>query len=418
MSQKGSVMRENTPTQIDVRSFDPLSPEVLANPYPYYRWLRDNDPIHWGAAGDPDASGCWYVTRYDDVAAVLKDARFGREIWRVMPHEATVPESRQSILETSRQWMVLRDPPAHTRLRKLVHRLFTPGMIANLEPKMRVIANELLDGVKSSGTVEIISDFAFPFAVIVIAELLGVPASDRQLFIPWTKALASVIEFRQTDDVQEQGNQAVTDLNNYLRDIIADRRQKPRDDLISALVASDEEPPITEVELLGTCTQLLFGGNDPIAHMIGNGMLALSHHPEQLDLWRANAALSQTAVDEMMRYDSSVQMTFRYALEDLNLGGKSIRQGDPLAIVFGAANRDPSQFDNPDRLDLARRSNRHMSLGLGIHYCMGAALGRVEGMVAFELLLKRLANLNIGVDGIEWNETVAVRGLKRLRVMF
>ena len=404
-------------TPINVTTFDPLLPQVVANPYPYYRWLRVNDPIHWGAPGDPDADGCWYITRYTDVTLILKDPRFGREIWRVLPDETHIPESQQAIIETSRQWMVLRDPPVHTRLRKLVHRVFTPGMIATLEPKMRAIANDLLDGAQTQGHMEVISDFAFPFAVIVIAELLGIPPDDRQLFIPWTKALAAVIEFKQTDDVQEQGSGAVTEINDYLRDIIAKRRRNPRNDLISALVTSDEEPPITEMELLGTCTQLLFGGNDPIAHMIGNGLLALCQHPEQLAKWRADPALTPSAVEEMLRYDSSVQMTFRYALEDVNLGGRHIRQGDQVAIVFGAANRDPSQFDHPDTLDITRNPNRHMSLGMGIHYCMGAALGRVEGQVAFELLLQRFPDMVIQTHNLEWNDTVAVRGLKRLMIV-
>ena len=309
--------------------------------------------------------------------------------------------------------MVLRDPPVHTRLRALVQRVFTPGMIARLKPKMEAIAGELLDAVEPQGEMEVISDFAYPLAVIVIAEMLGIPPEDRRLFIPWTKALAAVIEFKQTDDVHEQGSRAVTDLNDYLRDIIAERRRNPRGDLISALVTGDD---ISEVELLGTCTQLLFGGNDPVAHLIGNGLLALFRHPDQLEKWRADRSISDSAIDELLRYDSSVQMTFRYAMQDVTLGGKTLRQGDSVAIVFGSANRDAAQFPNPDALDLGRQPNRHMSLGLGIHYCMGAALGRIEGQVAFNLLLSRFPDLALQSDDLKWNETVAVRGLQRLPV--
>lgn len=399
--------------------FNPLAPDVIANPYPYYAWLRENDPIHWGAPGDPDAEGCWYITRYDDVLAILKDHRFGREIWRVLPPPESPQNSEDAaIVEMSRQWMVLRDPPAHTRLRHFVLRAFTPRRIANLTPHIRAITNTLIDQVEEQGQMDVIADFAFPLAVIVIAELLGIPPEDRTRFVPWTKALAAVIEFKQSDDVQSEGSQAITELNDYLRAIIADRRRDPQDDLLSALIAADETPPISETELLGTCTQLLFGGNDPVAHLIGNGLLALFRHSDQMDRWRTKPALAETAIDELLRYDSSVQMTFRYALEDVPFGGKTMRQGDTIALVFGAANRDPAQFPNPECLDLARSPNRHLSLGQGVHYCLGAALSRVEGQVAFNTLLTRLPDLTLATDTLEWADTVAVRGLKRLPISF
>ena len=408
-------------SDLGITQFNPLSPEVRSDPYPYYTWLRRYDPVHWGASGDPHTAGCWYITRYDDVVAVLKDQRFGREVWRILPPEAHPPvsESYQAIVDMSRQWMVLRDPPAHTRLRMLVQRVFTPRMIERLTPHMTGIVNELLNHVQSQGRMEVIADFGLPLAVIVIAELLGVPPEDRPLFLPWTAALAAVIEFKQTDEVQAQGNQAITELNDYLRDIIAERRRHPREDLISALIRSEAEgEKISEAEFLGTCTQLLFGGNEPVAHMIGDGLLALFRHPDQLELWRANPALTDTAIDELMRYDSSVQMTFRYALEDVTFGGKTIHQGELVAVVLGSANRDAAQFARPDQLDLTRMPNRHMSLGLGIHYCMGAALSRSEGQVAFNILLQRFPKLRLETTPLRWNETVAVRGLQSLPVSF
>lgn len=405
---------------IKVSYFNPLAAEVLIDPYPYYHWLRANDPVHWGVSGDPTSPGCWYITRYTDTVSILKDQRFGREIWRALPELAPlqVSATEQPLTTISRQWMVLRDPPAHTRLRKLVQRVFTPKMIARMSLRISEIANDLLVPIIDKGCMEIIGDFSLPFAVIVIAEMLGVPSEDRHLFLPWTKALAAVIEFKQTDDVQEQGDQAILELNDYLRNIIDKRRDDPQDDLISALIATDEDQPISEEELLGTCTQLLFGGNDPIAHMIGNGVLALLRHPEQLERWRSNPQLAITAVDEIMRYDSSVQMTFRYALENVSFGGKDMRQDDLIAIVFGSANRDPQQFSTPDHLDLSRSPNRHLSLGLGIHFCMGAALARIEGEMGFNLLLSHLPRLALQEDSLEWNNTVAVRGLKQLQVTF
>ncbi len=405
----------------DIVYFNPLASEVIADPYPYYEWLRKHDPVHWGAPGDPNSHGCWYITRYNDATTILKDQRFGREIWHINPElaQSQVSLAEQPLEAITRQWMVLRDPPTHTRLRQLVQRVFTPKMIARMAPHITEIANDLLNKHLDTGTMEVIRDFSLPFAVIVIAELLGVPPEDRQLFLPWTKALSAVIEFKQTEDVKKQGTEAILELNDYLRGIISKRQDAPQDDLISALLApQDEHQVISEEELLGTCTQLLFGGNEPIAHMIGNGLLALIQHPEQLTKWRINPNLASTAVDELMRYDSSVQMTFRYALEDVNFGGKHIQQGDLVAIVFGSANRDIYQFPNPNRLDLSRSPNRHLSLGLGIHYCMGAALGRVEGEIAFNLLLARLPKLALQTDELEWNDTVAVRGLKELRITF
>ena len=405
----------------DISYFNPLSPDVLTDPYPYYEWLRKHDPVHWGASGDPNSDGCWYITRYDDATDILKDQRFGREIWRinsdVAPSDVSLADHPLEAIKN--QWMVLRDPPAHTHLRQLVQRVFTPKMIARMAPRIAEIASQLLENHRDTGSIEVITDFSLPFAVIVIAELLGVPAEDRHLFLPWTKALSAVIEFEQTDDVQKQGTKAILELNEYLRQIIKKRRQDSQEDLISALLAPQARNQISsEDELLGTCTQLLFGGNEPIAHMIGNGVLALLQYPEQKAKWRTNPSLASTAVDEIMRYDSSVQMTFRYALEDVVFGGKRIRQGDLVAIVFGSANRDANHFPHPNQLDLSRSPNRHLSLGLGIHYCMGAALGRVEGEIAFNLLLGRFPKLALQTNELEWNETVAVRGLKELRITF
>ena len=411
---------DGRPPEMKVMPFNPLAPEVLADPYPHYRRLRSHDPVHWGVSGDPNFAGCWYITRYDDVVSILKDQRFGREIWRVLPELfPPAPAAQQPIAEMSWYWMVLRDPPAHTRLRSLVHRVFTPRMIERLTPRIAQIVDRLLDDVQDKGGMDIKADFAFLLPVIVIAEMLGVPPEDCNLFIPWSKALAAVIEFKQSDEVQTQGSQAILALNDYLRSIIAERRKRPREDLISALLAVEEEgQKPTEAELLGTCTQLLFGGNEPVADLIGNGLLALLRHPDQLDKLRNNPELAETAVDELARYDSSVQMTFRYVLGEVTFGGKTMRQGEPVAIVFGAANRDPAQFPNPDQLDLARTPNRLASYGFGIHYCLGAAMARAEGRIAFNILLRRFPNLTLQTDTLTWNETVAVRGLKTLPVSF
>jgi cytochrome P450 len=402
----------NEPSDLATFRFDPLDPQVLADPYPFYAWLRAHDPIHWGMGGSGEDGGCWYVTRYDDVVALLKDARLGREIDKVLPERVTLPADADAAA-IIREWMVLRDPPWHTYLRGLVHRAFTPQMIERWTPRMETIGGSLIHQVDPQGF-DLLYEVAVPFPVLVVAEMLGVPPVDAPLFSPWTKALAAVIEFEQTPEVAARGAAAMGELADYLRGIIAQRRRDPQDDLVSALLALNIEPPMSEEVLIGACTQLLFGGNDPVAHLAGNGMLALLRHPAQ---WaELGGGVPVSAVDEIMRYDSSVQMTFRYALTDMVWRDKTLRMGDLVAFVFGAANRDGDHFVAPDTLDLTRSPNRHLSLGQGIHYCLGAALARTEGRVIFGALRREFPTLHLAQEEIAWQRTVAVRGLTELRV--
>jgi cytochrome P450 len=392
--------------------FNPLEPAVLADPYPYYAWLRLNDPMHWGVSGDSTVDGCWYVTRYADVIALLKEPRLGREIDRVLPDRFS--PSGSSAAEIIHEWMVLRDPPDHTHLRALVHRAFTPQVIESWAPRMRAIARSLAARVRGLPTFDLLEQVATPFPVLVVAEMLGVPAQDAPLFMPWTKALAAVIEFEQSQEVRAQGEAAMGALADYLQQIIAARRRSPEDDLISALLFSAGEAPPSDTVLIGACTQLLFGGNDPVAHLIGNGILALLHHPDQLAWLRRQMAVQAVAVDELMRYDSSVQMTFRYVLEEMEWQGRSLHTGDLVALVFGAANHDEAQFKAPGQLDLTRSPNRHLSLGQGIHYCLGAALARLEGRIMLDVILNEFPALHLVQPTPTWQRTAAVRGLSSL----
>ncbi len=410
------------PDDLAHRRFDPLAPQVLTDPYPFYAWLRAHDPVHWGAAGsehqEGDEGGCWYITRYDDASALLKDARLGREIDKVLPERVTLPRDADAAA-IIRQWMVLRDPPWHTYLRGLVHRAFTPQMIERWTPRMANIVDSLLGQVDRAGF-DLIQEVAVPFPIYVVAEMLGVPPADAPLFSPWTKALAAVIEFEQTPEVAARAATAMRELADYLRTIIHQRKRQPQDDLISALIGFADDEPVSEDVLIGACTQLLFGGNDPVAHLIGNGVLALLQHPAQ---WNglgnqrmASSMVTGSAVDEVMRYDSSVQMTFRYALTDVEWQGKQMRTGDLVAIVLGAANRDAKHFESPDTLEITRSPNRHLSLGQGIHYCLGAALARTEGRVVLGALRRTMPSLRVAQDEVQWQRTVAVRGLTGLRL--
>lgn len=405
----------NKPEDLTHCRFDPLAPQVLADPYPFYAWLRAHDPIHWGVGSSGEEGGCWYVTGYDDAVALLKDGRLGREIDKVMPERVTLPADADAAAIIG-EWMVLRDPPWHTYLRGLVHRAFTPQMIERWTPRMEAIIGSLLAKVDRRGF-DLLEEVAVPFPVYVVAEMLGVPPADVPLFSPWTKALAAVIEFEQTPEVAASGAAAMRELADYLRGIIAQRKREPQDDLISALLGLATETPIREDVLIGACTQLLFGGNDPVAHLIGNGVLALLEHRDQWQALGAQRLVTTSAVDEAMRYNSSVQMTFRYALTDVEWGSKRMRTGDLVAIVFGAANRDSGHFVEPDVLDINRSPNKHLSLGQGIHYCLGAALARTEGRVVLGALRRAMPNLRLAQEEKQWTRTVAVRGLTRLRVV-
>ena len=397
--------------------YDPYAPEAIQNPYPAYAWLREHDPVHWGAAGDEQRLGTWYLTRYADALPVLKDPRFGREVDKVMPPEAmpALPAAFNPLLEMAEHWMILRDPPMHTQLRGLIHRHFTPNAIEQKRPRLRAIADAIAAELDPRGF-DLLHQYAAPLPIVVVAEFVGVPAEDRDLLLPWSIDLATAIDLRQNAQVRERATQSVLALAAYLRDIIAARRRQPTDDIISHLVALEREGGLPHPDaLLGTLIMLLFAGFEPSMHMIGNGVLALLNNPAQLALLRAQPDLLEPALDELIRYDSSVQMTFRYALEDAIIGEQTIHAGDHVAIVFGALNRDPAQWAAPDTLDL-RRVNNRSPFGLGVHFCLGVSLARLEGQEALAGLLARFPQLSQVAQQLSWQETAAVRGLKTLKL--
>ena len=405
--------------------FDPLRPDVLRNPYPHYAWYREHEPVHWGMPGDPATPGTWYLFHHKDVVPALKDPRLGREIRAVLQREK--PEAVQpiapefaSLQQMMDRWMFLRDPPTHTRLRSLVNKAFVPRVVEQLFPSIVTGADQLIDAVMDRGQMDLIADFAKLLPVFAIAELLGVPAEDHKLFLPWSNALATTIEFKQTDEVRRNGTQAMNAMMTYLRDLIAERRKQPREDLVSGLIrAEDGGRTLSEDEVLATITLLLSAGNDPTEHMIGNDILTLLLHPDQMKQLLEDFSLLEPANDELLRYDSSVQATFRYALEDVEIGGKQIRMGDHLALVFGSALHDPAYCAQPDELNLTRQNNR-LPFGFGPHFCLGMPLARPLGKIALERLLRRLPKLELASDpaDLEWEERVAVRGVKALPVSF
>ena len=392
--------------------YNPLLPEFHANPYPFYRRLREQDPVH------ASPLGAWILTRYDDAVMVLRDPRFGREgmadlLEARLGYDTDVSHTRD---------MLFRDPPDHTRLRGLVSRAFTPRVVEAMRPHIQDIVDGLLDRLEAGHGTDVIEDLAYPLPVTVICEMLGVPIADQNVFKQWSADIARSLDaaiLPADSEVIPRGREARDALRAYLRSLIATRRKSPRADLLSALIAVEEEgSKLSEGELVSTCALLLIAGHETTVNLIGNGLLALLQHPDQLRALLDNPALIQTAVEELLRYDGPVQRTGRMATADVEIGGKQIPKGSVVVAAIGAANRDPAQFPDPERLDIARRDNRHIAFGFGIHFCLGAPLARIEGQVAIGTLLRRMPALELVSGTPEWRESSVLRGLKTLPVTF
>ena len=388
---------------------DLLDPAVLADPYPLFHRLRAEDPVHWEAD-----LGFWALTRYADAVFALREA----SLFSSAIHDGHRPGGLG--LPTA-GWFVFLDPPRHTRLRGLVHSAFTPHVVEGLRPRIQAIVDELLDRAAAAGRLDLIADLGFPLPAIVIAELLGVPGGDREQFKRWSADLAAAGGLvRMAADGAERLGRARTSgaaLNAYFRDIVRERQRTPRDDLLSRLTrVQSAEGTLSEEELVDTCVLLLFAGHETTMNLIGNGMLALLRHPDELCRLRVDSSLVGSAVEELLRFDSPVQIRVRIAREPVEIGGRRIARGQRVLVLVGAANRDPARFPDPDRLDAARPDNRHLAFGHGIHFCTGAPLARLEGTIAIRSVIHRFPKLELATDKLVWRETPTLRGLTALPV--
>jgi pimeloyl-[acyl-carrier protein] synthase len=392
--------------------FNPLLPEFIADPYPFYHRLRVEDPIHRSTLL-PDT---WILTRYADAIMVLRDARFGRHDAENFFRERF---GEGPLINVFSKWMLFRDPPDHTRLRTLVNKAFTPRAIEGLRPRIQDLVNYLLDAVQSRGRMDIMTDLAYPLPVLVICELLGVPAKDRDLFKEWSGDVARTLDPIQTPESAQRGHAVVESMATYFRELIRTLRKNPQGDILSAMIAAEEQGDrLSEEELLANCILLFSAGHETTVNLIGNGLLALLRHPEQKQLLQENPNLIQSAVEEFLRYDGPVQLTGRGAKEDVEIGGKRILQGERVMTVLAAANRDPAQFPDPDRLDIRRENNYHLAFGQGIHFCLGASLARAEGQIAIGTLLQRLPRVTLLDETPQWRPAFTLRGLETLPVTF
>jgi pimeloyl-[acyl-carrier protein] synthase len=400
----------------DTLAFNPYLPEVHEDPYPLYHRLRAEDPVHRSDLG------FWVLTRHADVLAVLRDPRMSRDPRRserieLLRSSAELDELLAS--EEAAPSMLFVDPPDHTRLRTLVNKAFTPAAVERLRPRVEAIVAGLLDRVAGAGAMDVVEDLAYPLPVTVICELFGVPEADHDRFRAWSRGLVRLLDPLVATDALEGALRARLALRGYLRELIAERRAHPTGDLLTALIAAEDEGhQLSEAELVSMCVLLLVAGHETTVNLIANGLLALLRDPEALAGLKTEPGLAGSAVEELLRYDSPVQFTSRHALADLDLGGRQVRAGETVVAVLGAANRDPAQFPDPDRLDLARQPNRHVAFGGGIHFCLGAPLARMEARIAIPALLARLPGLEVGPGPPVRRDTVTLRGLASLPVTF
>ena len=401
------------------RKYDLYSPEFRADPACVFAQMREQDPVLRQPGLDGETP-IWFITRHEDVAAVLvDDERFVRDprnaltAGEIAERDATPPPA----LEAIENHMLNRDGDDHRRLRRLVTTAFTPKRVEQLRPRIQAIADELIDGVEPRGAMDLSADYAFPLPIIVIAELLGVPAADRDRFQEWSDAsISPAIDPEDMERFFEQMGAFVA----YLTDFFAQRRAAPRDDLVSALLAArDESDALSEEELFGTVVLLIVAGHETTVGLIGNAVVNLLEHPDQLALLRKDATLIPGAIEEVLRYEGPVERSLnRWAATDVELGGQTIRRGDLVIPILGAAGRDSARFADPDRLDVTREDTRHLAFGRGSHYCLGAPLARLEAEVALETLFRRLPELRLAVprDQLEWRATPGFRRVTALPV--
>src|SRR6202166_5148073 len=406
-------MNEHVQTAKTAPLFDPLSPEFIRDPYPHYERLRTTDPMHLTPLG------AFVASRHAEASLVLRDKRFGkdyveRSIRRYGPQIMDEPAFR-----SMSHWMLQQDPPDHTRLRGLVVKAFTARRVEDLRPRIQQIVDETLDRIAPNGQMDLIEDFAFRLPVTIICDMLGIPEEHREVFYASSRDGGRVLEPVPMSPAEiEQGNAANAMAQMYFQQLFELRRRSPGDDLTTQLVHAEEDGSKLSNEELTANIILLFGaGHETTVNLIGNGLLALHRNPDQLALLKANPGLISNAVEEFLRYDSSVQLSGRVALEDIDdLGGKKIPKGESVLCLLGSANRDPAVYpDRPDRLDITRPHVRPLSFGGGIHFCLGAQLARIEAEIAISSLLRRLPDLRLDdAENPQWRPTFVLRGLKNL----
>ncbi len=397
--------------------YDPSDPAMVANPYPVFQRLQDDDPVHWS-----ENLNAWVLTRYDDVRAALNDPRLSAD--RITPFLDHLPaDERAAVAEVGAmlgRWAVFVDPPLHTRLRSLMNKAFTKRALAALRPRIATIVDDLLDEFAASGDPDFIAGFAYPLPATVIAGMVGVPDSDLDLFKSWSDDLATFVGSAQaTPDKRKRAERSTVEMSKYFSEVIDHRRRHPISDqtIIDHMIAArDSGDELSEAELIANCVLLLFAGHETTTNLFGNGLLTLLRNPDQFALLTRDPTLAASAVEEILRYDGPIGTTTRVALEDVALDSGTIKAGDRVFSMIHAANRDPRHFDDPHRFYIRRSENQHIVFGFGIHFCLGAPLARIEGEIGLAALVGKLRNIKLLDPDPPWHDSLVLRGVSSLPI--
>ncbi|MGN6311229.1 MAG: cytochrome P450 [Xanthobacteraceae bacterium] len=408
-------MNEHVQSARNEPLFNPLAPEFIRNPYPYYERLRTMDPMH------VNAHGAFVASRHAEVSLVLRDKRFGKDYVDRTIRRYGPKIMEEPVFRSMSHWMLQQDPPDHTRLRGLVVKAFTARRVEDMRPRIQQIVDETLDRIIPQGKMDLIEDYAFRLPVTIICDMLGIPHENRELFYKGSRDGGRILDpVPLTAKEIADGNAANMMAAMYFHQLFELRRKQPGDDLITQLVQAEEDgQKLTNEELTANIILLFGAGHETTVNLIGNGLLALHRNPDQLALLKANPGLITNAIEEFLRYDSSVQLTGRVALEDIqDVGGKRIPKGETVLCLLGSANHDTAVYpDRPERLDITRPDVKPLSFGGGIHFCLGAQLARIEAEIAISTLLRRIPDLRLDdAENPEWRPTFVLRGLKRLPV--
>ena len=402
--------------RLPISVVDFTSPEFIADPYPAYARLREELPVCFD-----EKLGSWVITRYDDVHLLLRDKRWSSDQLNDLMGRLPTAEQPDALplreILTGR--LVLCDNPAHHRIRSLMQLAFTPRRVELLRPAIQAIADELLEPLQSARGGDLIADFADPLPGRVIAVMLGLPPGDRGKFKSWTDDIYGFMGFsaEPVSARARRGTTSARELKAYLTDLFADRRREPRDDLLSAMVAAEEQGDrLSQTELFSNVVGMLNASHETTTNLIGNTVLSLLRNPDQWQRLKADPSLVSNAVEEGLRYESPVQMVLRRAAEDVKFSEATVPRGDRAVVVLGAANRDPMFYENPDRFDLDRGGVKHVAFGGGPHFCLGAALGRLEGELAIQAVCRRLPGLRLATDQVSWRPLPLFRGLHALPI--
>jgi cytochrome P450 len=406
-------MNEHAQAAATAPLFDPLSPEFIRDPYPHYDLLRRVDPVHL------TPHGMYLASRHADVSIVLRDKRFGKDFVERSTRRYGPKIMQEPIFRSMSQWMLQQDPPDHSRLRGLVVKAFTARRVEDMRPRIQHIVDQTLDRIIPQGHMDLIEDFAFRLPVTIICDMLGIPEEHREIFYSGSRDGGRILDPVPLSPAEiAKANAAFAMSQMYFQQLFELRRKQPGDDLTTQLVQAEEDgAKLTNEELTANIILLFGAGHETTVNLIGNGLLSLYRNPDQLALLKARPELITGAIEEFLRYDSSVQMAGRVTLEDIDdLGGKKIAKGESVLCLLGSANRDPAVYpDHPERLDITRPNVRPLSFGGGIHFCLGAQLARIEAEIAISTLLRRLPGLRLDdAENPEWRPTFVLRGLKRL----